>query len=125
MLKVILGKPTLQAFSIEFCSGHQGGSIGGVDPNNSGQIFNRLFRLIQLEIDFAPQCIRLLLVGDPTFRRLGVEEFLQRGQSLMPRSGVRLTAGLRRVYADEALASDIGKRIELKDLLVGSGSLVR
>lgn len=62
-LKVILGEPTLQTVSIKFCSGHQGGSIGGVDPDNSGQIFNRLFRLIQLEIDFAPQCIRLLLMG--------------------------------------------------------------
>ena len=42
----------------------------------------------------------------------------------MPRFGVRLTAGLSRVYVDEALASDISKRIELKNLLIGSGSLV-
>ena len=54
LLKVILGKPTLQAFSIEFCSGHQGGSIGGVDPNNSGQVFNRLIWLIQLQVNLAP-----------------------------------------------------------------------
>ena len=58
-LKIILGKPTLETFSIKFCSGHQGSSIGGVNPNNIGQIFNRLFRLIQLEIDFTPQCICL------------------------------------------------------------------
>ena len=31
----------------------QGGSISGVDTNNSGQIFNRLFQLIQPEINFA------------------------------------------------------------------------
>ena len=123
-LAVILGEPTLETVSIKLCSGHQGGSIGGVDPNNSRQIFNRLFRLIQLEIDFAPQCIRLFLIGDPTFRRLGVEEFLQRRQRVMPRFGICLTAGLSCVYVDEALASDISKRIELKNLLVGSGSLV-
>ncbi len=64
------------------------------------------------------------MIEDPTFRRLGVEEFLQRGQRMMPRFAVRLTAGLRRVYADEVLASDIGKRIELKDLLVSSGGLI-
>ena len=43
----------------------------------------------------------------------------------MPRFGVCLTASLCRVYADEGLASDIGKRIELKGLLIGSGSLVQ
>jgi len=84
-----------------------------------------MFRLIQLEIDLAPQCIRLFLIGDPTFRSLGVEEFLERTQRLMPGFGVRLTAGLCRVFADEALASDIGKWIELKDSLVGSGSFVQ
>ena len=74
-LKVIFGEPTLETVSIKLCSGHQSDSIGGVDSDNSGQIFNRQFRLIQLEIDFAPQCICFLLIGDPTFRRLGVEEF--------------------------------------------------
>ena len=34
-------------------------------------------------------------------------------------------ASLRRVYADEALTSDISKRIELKDLLVSSGGLIQ
>ena len=70
-LKVILGEPTPQTVSIKSYSGHQGGSIGGVDLNNSGQIFNRLFRLIQLEIDFAPQCIRLLLSRGPKFQAFG------------------------------------------------------
>ena len=43
---------------------------------------------------------------------------------MMPRFGACLTAGLCRVCADEALASNISKRIELKSLFVGSGSLV-
>ena len=43
----------------------------------------------------------------------------------MPRFGVRLTARLGRVDADEGLAGDIGKRIELKGLPVGSGSFVQ
>ena len=43
---------------------------------------------------------------------------------MMPRFGARLTAGLCRVCADEALASNISKRIEIKSLFVGSGSLV-
>ncbi len=42
----------------------------------------------------------------------------------MPRLGIRLTASLCRVYADERLASDIGKRIEHKSVLIGS-SLVQ
>lgn len=100
-LKVIFGEPTLYTFSIKFRSGHQGGSIGRVDPNNSGQIFDRLFWLIELEINFAPKSIRLFLIGDPTFRSFGVEKFLQCGQSIMPRFGVSLTAGLCRVYTDE------------------------
>lgn len=124
-LKVILGEPTLQTFSIQSCPGHQGGGIGGIDPNDSGEIFNRLFRLIQLEVDLAPQCIGLLLVGDPAFRGLGSEEFFERGQRLMPGLVVRLTAGLRRIRADKALASDISERIELKGLLVGSGGRVQ
>src|SRR5688572_14802372 len=112
-------------FSVKLCSGHQGGSIGWVDPNNSGQIFNRLIRLVKFKINLAAQCIRFFLIGDPTFRRLGLKELLQCGLSLMPRLGILLTASLSRVYADERLASDIGKRIEHKGLLIGSSSLVQ
>ena len=43
----------------------------------------------------------------------------------MPRFAVCLTASLRRVYADEALTSDINKRIELKDLFVSSCGLIQ
>src|SRR5262249_5541908 len=53
------------------------------------------------------------------------EEFIQCGQSAMPRFGVCLAASLSRVHADKGLTSDVGKRIELKRLFIGSGSLVQ
>ena len=53
-----------------------------------------------------------------------IEELLQRGQCGMPLFGVCLVPGFRRGETDQAQAGDIGERVEIKDLFVGSGSLV-